>query len=63
MEHYADTWVSQEFSTACFGDARLGKRCMVLAKSLLMHAQSSIPQACQNWAATKGAYRFFGNTG
>jgi hypothetical protein len=34
---------------------------MVLAKSLLMHAQSSIPQACHNWAATKGAYRFFGN--
>ena len=61
MEQYASTWAIQEFSAACFGDERLARRCVALARALHMHAQSSIPQACQNWAATKGAYRFFGN--
>ncbi len=57
----AVSWSLQTFGSAAFGDDRLTKRSVIVASSFLEHAQSSIPKACQTWAATKAAYRFFAN--
>jgi hypothetical protein len=57
----AVAWSVHELGLADFGDKRLTQRGVELASSLLEHPQHSIPQACQSWAATKGAYRFFSN--
>lgn len=57
----AIAWSLHELGMANFNDERLTKRGVALATSLLLHPQCSIPQACQSWARTKGAYRFFAN--
>ncbi|MDB6131790.1 MAG: family transposase [Verrucomicrobiales bacterium] len=44
-----------------FGDARLDRRFKTLLDSLFRCIGGSIPLACQDWAATKAAYRFFSN--
>ncbi|QPB24847.1 transposase (plasmid) [Rhizobium sp. 007] len=46
---------------ASFKDARLGRLCTELLRQLGEHMGGSIPFACQDWAATKAAYRFFSN--
>jgi hypothetical protein len=56
-----EIWAVRELGMADFGDKRLTVRGMTLAADLLEHPQCSIPQACQDWGATKGAYRFFAN--
>jgi hypothetical protein len=56
-----ELWAVREIGFADFGDKRLTLRGMSLAADLLEHPQCSIPQACQDWGATKGAYRFFAN--
>lgn len=58
----AGAWAMHEFESADFHDARLTKRCVATAASFLQHAQSSIPQASNGWAATKATYRFFANS-
>jgi Transposase DNA-binding len=40
---------------------RLGRRCTDLLKRLCEGMGGSIPFACQDWANTKAAYRFFAN--
>ena len=42
-------------------DERLGKRFRTLLEQLSGRAGESIPMACQDWANTKAAYRFFDN--
>jgi Transposase DNA-binding/Transposase Tn5 dimerisation domain len=54
-----DTWVQDELREADFGDKRLTKRFIRLVSDLAAHPDSSVPQACEDWAATKGAYRFW----
>lgn len=44
-----------------FKDKRLGKRFHQLTKTLWGNIGKSIPFACQDWANTKAAYRFFSN--
>ena len=44
-----------------FKDERLGKRCQAVLKQLTEGTAESIPLACQDWANTKAAYRFFAN--
>jgi transposase-like protein len=55
-------WSDQEVDEAAFKDARLGRRFADLLKQLGDGMGGSIPLACQDWANTKAAYRFFSNT-
>jgi transposase-like protein len=54
-------WIDQELAGCKFADARLEKRFKVLVERLSEGIGESIPMACQDWAGTKAAYRFFAN--
>jgi len=54
-------WIDREIESCTFVDERLGKRFRTLLEQLSDGAGESIPMACQDWANTKAAYRFFGN--
>jgi len=54
-------WRENEFSGADFGDPRLTKRLIKIAKKLADNPQASIPQACETWMETKATYRFLDN--
>lgn len=56
-----DSWLERELAGCEFVDARLGSRYRVLARQLWEGFGQSIPLACQDWANTKAAYRFFSN--
>jgi hypothetical protein len=55
------SWIDQELAGCKFADARLGKRFKILVERLSEGVGESIPMACQDWAGTKAAYRFFAN--
>jgi Transposase DNA-binding len=57
------SWVDREISECEFKDARLAKRIRKLLKQIGGAVGESIPLACQDWANTKAAYRFFSNEG
>ena len=54
-------WSKGEIDAGSFKDARLGRHCSELLRQLGEHMGGSIPFACQDWANTKAAYRFFSN--
>ena len=54
-------WTANEADRSAFKDARLGRRFAELLRQLSDGLGSSIPFACQDWAATKAAYRFLVN--
>src|SRR5947209_16435649 len=54
-------WVDGEIDQGAFKDARLGKRFRELLTRMGGGLGESIPLACQDWANTKAAYRFFAN--
>jgi hypothetical protein len=54
-------WVDQELEGAYFQDVRLGKRLRTLLGLMSNGIGQTIPLACQDWANTKAAYRFFSN--
>jgi len=56
-------WCRDEFDSVELQDARLNRRCIELAVELARSGQPHEPinQACEDWAATKAAYRFFAN--
>ena len=54
-------WCLDEFATVDLQDARLNRRCGELAVQLGMQPNGPINQACEDWADTKAAYRFFDN--
>ena len=54
-------WIDQELAGCAFADVRLGKRFKSLVARLAEGVGESIPMACQDWAGTKAAYRFFAN--
>src|SRR5215469_2777314 len=56
-------WIDQELGTCEFKDVRLRKRFRRLVEQLSEGVGGSIPWACQDWASTKAAYRFFANDG
>lgn len=56
------TWVDRELAGCQFKDERLKKRFRNLLEQLSEGTGESIPMACQDWANTKAAYRFFANT-
>lgn len=55
------SWLDEEVEGCRFADGRLGKRFRVLLERLSKGLGETIPMACQDWASTKAAYRFFAN--
>src|SRR6266571_1242363 len=53
--------MQRELMGCQFADERLGKRFSMVLKQLAEGTAESIPLACQDWANTKAAYRFFAN--
>ncbi len=56
-----EDWTESELGEADFGDKRLTKRFVQLVGDLAARPEGSVPQACESWASTKGAYRFWDN--
>jgi hypothetical protein len=57
----AEAWVVEELETADLGDKRLNDRFVQVLDGLAKHPTASIPSACNGYAETAGAYRFFQN--
>lgn len=56
-----DAWVERELAAGEFPDERLKTRLGQLLGDLGTRIGHTLPAACQDWAATKAAYRFFDN--
>jgi hypothetical protein len=54
-------WIEEELMDVDFGDRRLSQRCKLLLGRLAADPQASINGACQGWAESVAAYRFFDN--
>jgi hypothetical protein len=54
-------WIGKELAAVKLPDARLDKRLRSLMEKMSKGVGRSIPWACQDWAASKAAYRFFSN--
>lgn len=54
-------WLNEEFSEIEFGDKRLKVRFLKIAEQFSKKSEAPINQACEDWADTKAAYRFFNN--
>src|SRR6476661_3872863 len=61
MARDANAWIDHEIAGCRFADERLGRRLRALLVRMAGAMGGSIPLACQDWAATKAAYRFFSN--
>ena len=55
------TWVDEELAEGQLPDKRLNKRLRHVLALLGSAVGQTIPRACQDWANTKAAYRFFSN--
>jgi hypothetical protein len=56
-----DAWVDRELDGGEFPDRRLKQRLGKVLGDLSRRVGGTLPAACQDWAATKAAYRFFSN--
>lgn len=56
-----EQWAAAEFADVELNDERLNRRCQELAIALGQQPTVPINQACEDWADTKAAYRFFDN--
>jgi len=56
-----DEWVDRELDGGEFPDRRLKSRLAKLLGDLGRRIGATVPMACQDWAATQAAYRFFSN--
>ena len=54
-------WIEQETGASRFADLRLKRRFGKLLGQMSEHFGAAVPMACQDWANTKAAYRFFAN--
>jgi hypothetical protein len=54
-------WASDEFADVDLGDKRLDARLTGMCDRFSESPESPINQACEDWAETKAAYRFFMN--
>lgn len=57
----AGQWAQNEFAFAELGDPRRSKRLVKIATQLADHPGGTLPQAFEDWAELKAAYRFFDN--
>jgi hypothetical protein len=55
------SWLDDELQACNFADVRLGKRFRIVLERFSRGLGETIPLACQDWASTKAAYRFFSN--
>lgn len=55
------SWAREEFESLDLGDKRLNTRTVLLAERLAEKPTATIPEACQGWAETQGAYRLISN--
>ena len=55
------SWVLGEFKELCCGDSRIDRRFVTVACDAIENPAARINHASEDWAATKGAYRFFSN--
>lgn len=60
-ERKSSSWINDEFSDIEFGDKRLKVRFLKIAEQFSKKSETPINQACEDWADTKAAYRFFNN--
>ena len=58
-----NAWIDTEVEGCHFKDVRLAKRFGKLLGMMSEGIGESVPYACQDWANTKAAYRFFSNAG
>ena len=56
-----EQWWESELAGCTFADPRLGQRLRKLIERMGGAMGASLPLACQDWASTKAAYRFFSN--
>ena len=56
-----DAWVDRELDEGDYPDRRLRARLGTILADLGRRVGATLPMACQDWAATKAAYRFFSN--
>ena len=56
-----NAWIEDELAGCHFADERVGRRLSTLLDQMAGAMGDSIPLACQDWANTKAAYRFFAN--
>src|SRR4051795_5495255 len=56
-----DAWVNRELGDGTLPDRRLRARLGKLLGDLGRRIGGTLPAACQDWAATKAASRFFSN--
>src|SRR4028118_1015331 len=61
MDAATDPWWESELAGCVFADARLGQRLHKLIERMGGAIGASLPLACQDWANTKAACRFFSN--
>jgi hypothetical protein len=61
MDGATGAWFDREIAGCRFADARLNQRLRNLLQRMGDAMGASIPLACQDWANTKAAYRFFSN--
>lgn len=61
MDFTTRCWGEDELAACTFDDARLGQRLRRLVAQMDRSLGASLPFACQDWANTKAAYRFFTN--
>jgi hypothetical protein len=61
MDGATSTWFDREIAGCRLADQRLNKRLRSLPERMGDAMGASIPLACQDWANTKAAYRFFSN--
>jgi hypothetical protein len=54
-------WFERELAAGKLADARLDARLRTLLEQIGDAVGESVPMACQDWANTKAAYRFFSN--
>lgn len=54
-------WIDKELAGCRFADERLERRLGTLLDRMAGAMGGSLPLACQDWANTKAAYRFFSN--
>src|SRR4051795_10322827 len=61
MDATIHPWWEGELAGCVFVDERLGQRLRSLIERMAGAIGASLPLACQDWANTKAAYRFFSN--
>ena len=61
MDDLTEAWLDTELAGCALADDRLTRRLRKVLAQVGGAMGQSIPLACQDWANTKAAYRFFSN--